>query len=161
MCPPPYASHDIVEHRSGPSALITDDRMSVGRIVVATIIIYVTWVTMQVIQRTLEKCLAYIMLMYALTSHSPMENSTRGLTVRKTSSLVMCQRPIAHRPILGIAHSQWAASGPPSQWPHPAAPAGRVHTITRAGRAGQLAVMGRPADQVLNGLVQPRCLLAI
>ena len=101
------------------------------------------------------------MLMYALTSHPPMENSTRGLTVRKTSSLVMCQRPIAHRPTLGIAHSQWAASGPPSQWPHPAAPAGRVHTITRAGRAGQLAIMGMPADQVLNGLVQPRCLLAI
>ena len=101
------------------------------------------------------------MLMYALTSHSPMENSTRGLTVRKTSSLVMCQRPIAPRPKLEIAHSQWAAPGPPSQWPHPAAPAGRVHTITRAGRAGQLAVMGRPADQVLNGLVQPRCLLAI
>ena len=58
MYPPPYASHDIVEHRSEPSALITDDRTSVGRIIVATIIIYVTWITMQVIQRTLEKYLA-------------------------------------------------------------------------------------------------------
>jgi hypothetical protein len=58
MYPPPYASHDIVEHRSEPSALVTDDRTSVGRIIVATIIIYVTWITMQVIQRTLEKYLA-------------------------------------------------------------------------------------------------------
>ena len=58
MCPPPYAPHDIVEHRSELPALVTDDRTSVGRIVVATIIIYVTWVTMQVIQRTLEKYLA-------------------------------------------------------------------------------------------------------
>ena len=39
-------------------ALVTDDRTSVGRIIVATIIIYVTWITMQVIQRTLEKYLA-------------------------------------------------------------------------------------------------------
>ena len=58
MYPPPYASHDIVEHRSEPSALVTDDRTSVGRIIVAAIIIYVTWITMQVIQRTLEKYLA-------------------------------------------------------------------------------------------------------
>ena len=58
MYPPPYASHDIVEHRSELPALVTDDRTSVGRIIVATIIIYVTWITMQVIQRTLEKYLA-------------------------------------------------------------------------------------------------------
>ena len=58
MYPPPYASHDIVEHRSELPALVADDRTSVGRIIVATIIIYVTWITMQVIQRTLEKYLA-------------------------------------------------------------------------------------------------------
>ena len=45
-----------------------------------------------------------------------------GLTVRRTSSLVLGQRPIACRPILEIAHSQWAASGPHSQW----AASGRV-----------------------------------
>ena len=56
--PPPYAPHDIVEHRSELPALVNTDRMSVGRIVVATVIIYVTWVAMQVVQRALERCLA-------------------------------------------------------------------------------------------------------
>ena len=83
------------------------------------------------------------------------------LTVSMTSSLVLGQRPIARRPTLGIAHSQWAASGPPSQWAAIGRAGRRVHTVTRSGRAGQLAVMGRPADRVLNGPVQPRCLLAI
>ena len=58
MYPPPYASHDIVEHRSELPALVNTDRTSVGHIVMATIIIYVTWVTMQVIQRVLEQYLA-------------------------------------------------------------------------------------------------------
>ena len=55
---PPYAPHDIVGHRSELPALVNIDRISVGRIVVAAIVIYVTWVTMQVVQRTLEKYLA-------------------------------------------------------------------------------------------------------
>ena len=58
MYPPPNAPHDIVEHRSELPALVNTDRMSVGRIVVATIIIYVTWITMQVVHRTLERDLA-------------------------------------------------------------------------------------------------------
>ena len=48
------------------------------------------------------------------------------LTVRVTSSLVLGQRPIVRRPTLGIAHSQWAAPGPPSQWA----------AVGRAGRPG-------------------------
>ena len=56
--PPPYAQHEIVVPRSDPAALATSDITSVGHIVVATVIIYVTWVTMQVIQRTLERYLA-------------------------------------------------------------------------------------------------------
>ena len=55
---PPYAPHDIVGHRSELPALVNTDRISVGRIVVATVIIYVTWVTMQVVQRALERYLA-------------------------------------------------------------------------------------------------------
>ena len=58
MHPPPYAPHDIVEHRSELPALVNTDRMSVGRMVVAAVIIYVTWVTMQVVQRALERYLA-------------------------------------------------------------------------------------------------------
>jgi hypothetical protein len=38
---------------------VNTDRTSVGRIIVATVIIYVTWVTMQVIQRALERCLGH------------------------------------------------------------------------------------------------------
>ena len=48
--PPPYI-------RSEHAALPNTDRTSVGRIIVATVIIYVTWVTMQVIQRALERYL--------------------------------------------------------------------------------------------------------
>ena len=60
--PPPYAPHDILDDLSGiirmeHAALTNTDRTSVGRIVVATVIIYVTWVTMQVIQRALERYL--------------------------------------------------------------------------------------------------------
>ena len=57
-CPPPYAPQDIVGPQSEPAALINTDRTSVGRIVVATIVIYVTWVAMQVIQRALKMYLA-------------------------------------------------------------------------------------------------------
>jgi hypothetical protein len=60
--PPPYAIHDFMDDLSGAirserAALTNTDRTSVGRIVVATVIIYVTWVTMQVIQRALERYL--------------------------------------------------------------------------------------------------------
>ena len=60
--PPPYAPHDIMDDLSGVmrsehAALTNTDRTSVGRIIVATVIIYVTWVTMQVIQRALERYL--------------------------------------------------------------------------------------------------------
>ena len=53
--PPPYAQQDVVVPESARAALTISDRTSVGRIVVATAIIYIIWVTMQVIQRTLEK----------------------------------------------------------------------------------------------------------
>ncbi len=61
-CPPPYAIHDFMDDLSGAirserAALTNTDRTSVGRIIVATVIIYVTWVTMQVIQRALERYL--------------------------------------------------------------------------------------------------------
>ena len=56
--PPPYAPHDIVGHRPELPALVNTDRTSVGRIGVTTIVIYVTRVTMQVVQPTLEKYLA-------------------------------------------------------------------------------------------------------
>ena len=39
--PPPYAPHDIVGHQSELSALVSTDRTSVGRIIVATIVVYV------------------------------------------------------------------------------------------------------------------------
>ena len=60
--PPPYAIHDFMDDLSGTirsehAALPNTDRTSVGRIIVATVIIYVTWVTMQVIQRALERYL--------------------------------------------------------------------------------------------------------
>ena len=60
--PPPYAIHDFMDDligalRSERTALTNADRTSVGRIIVATVIIYVTWVTMQVIQRALERYL--------------------------------------------------------------------------------------------------------
>ena len=60
--PPPYAQHDIgdtlsVVTQSERAALAITDRTSVGRIIVATVIIYVTWVTMQVVQRALERYL--------------------------------------------------------------------------------------------------------
>jgi hypothetical protein len=60
--PPPYAPHDIMDDLSGSTrpehaALTNTDRTSVGRIIVATVIIYVTWITMQVIQRALERYL--------------------------------------------------------------------------------------------------------
>ena len=60
--PPPYAIHDFMDDlggaiRSERAALTNTDRTSVGRIIVATVIIYVTWVTMQVIQRALERYL--------------------------------------------------------------------------------------------------------
>ena len=53
--PPHYAQHDIAVPQSELAALTDPERTSMGRIVVATIIIYVTWVTMQVKQRTLER----------------------------------------------------------------------------------------------------------
>ena len=60
--PPPYAPHGIMDDLSGiarprseHAALTNTDRTSVGCIIVATVIIYVTWVTMQVIQRALER----------------------------------------------------------------------------------------------------------
>ena len=61
-CPLPYAPHDIMDDlngiaRSEHAALTNTDRTSVGRIIVATVIIYVTWVTMQVVQRALGRCL--------------------------------------------------------------------------------------------------------
>ena len=56
--PPPYAQHDVAVSQCQPAALTDPGRTSVAHIVVATVIVYVTWVAMQVIQRTLERYLA-------------------------------------------------------------------------------------------------------
>ena len=56
--PPPYAQHAIAVSQCQPAALTDPGRTSVAHIVVATVIVYVTWVAMQVIQRTLERYLA-------------------------------------------------------------------------------------------------------
>ena len=57
-----YAPHDIMDDLSGimrseRAALTNTDRTSVGRIIAATVIIYVAWVTIQVIRRALERYL--------------------------------------------------------------------------------------------------------
>ena len=54
--PPPYAQHDIGDDlsratRSGQDALMRSGVTSVGRIIVATVVVYVTWVTLQVVYR--------------------------------------------------------------------------------------------------------------
>ena len=56
--PPPYAHHDIALSQCQPATLTDPGRTSVAHVVVATVIVYVTWVAMQVIQRTLERHLA-------------------------------------------------------------------------------------------------------
>ena len=68
--PPPYAQHDIgdilsVVTQSERAALAITDRTSVGRIIYALLwlpslsdsTLHVTWVTMQVVQRALERYL--------------------------------------------------------------------------------------------------------
>ena len=53
--PPPYAQHDIAGPQCQTPALPDPGRPSALHLVLGTIIIYVTWVTMQVIQRTFER----------------------------------------------------------------------------------------------------------
>ena len=57
QCPPPYAQHDtgIAEPQCQPPTLPDPGRPSVAHLVLATVVVYVTWVTMQVIQRTFER----------------------------------------------------------------------------------------------------------
>ena len=66
--PPPYAQHDIgdilsVVTQSERAALAITDRTSVGRIIYALLwlpplsTLHATWVTMQVVQRVLERYL--------------------------------------------------------------------------------------------------------
>ena len=46
--PPPYAQHDYsTVTQSECAALAITDRKSVGHIIVATVVIYVSWITMQ------------------------------------------------------------------------------------------------------------------
>ena len=57
--PPPYTQDALEEAEpSGHAVLNTADTLSVGRIVVAPVVVYVTWVIMQVMQRTMERYLA-------------------------------------------------------------------------------------------------------
>jgi len=53
--PPPYAQHDIVEPQCQSPTLPDRGRPSVAHLVLATVVVYVTWITMQVIQRTFER----------------------------------------------------------------------------------------------------------
>ena len=52
---PPYAQHDIAVLQCQSPALPDPGRTSVAHIVLATVVVYVTWITMQVIQRTFER----------------------------------------------------------------------------------------------------------
>ena len=54
--PPPYAQHEQYgQHQPVSTPLVTVDRATVGHLVVATIIIYVTWVILQVLQRSMDR----------------------------------------------------------------------------------------------------------
>ena len=56
--PPPYAQHDEYgQHQPVTTPLVQVDRATIGHLVVATIIIYVTWVILQVLQRSMGRYL--------------------------------------------------------------------------------------------------------
>ena len=56
--PPPYAQHDEYgQHQPVTTPLVQVDRATIGHLVVATIIIYVTWVILQVLQRSMDRYL--------------------------------------------------------------------------------------------------------
>ena len=54
--PPPYTQHEPYgQHQPVSTPLVTVDQATVGHLVVATIIIYVTWVILQVLQRSMDR----------------------------------------------------------------------------------------------------------
>ena len=54
--PPPYAQHDAYgQHQSVTTPLVQVDCATVGHLTVAIIIIYVTWVILQVLQRSMDR----------------------------------------------------------------------------------------------------------
>ena len=56
--PPPYVQHDEYgQHQPVMTPLVQVDRATIGHLVVATIIIYVTWVILQVLQRSMGRYL--------------------------------------------------------------------------------------------------------
>ena len=56
--PPPYAQYETYGQQQPVSTpLVAINRATVGHLVVATIIIYVTWVILQVLQRSMDRYL--------------------------------------------------------------------------------------------------------
>ena len=56
--PPPYAQDDVYGQPQPVTApLVQVDRATIGHLVVATIVIYVTWVILQVFQRSMDRYL--------------------------------------------------------------------------------------------------------
>ena len=56
--PPPYAQYEAYgQHQSVATPLVQVHRATMGHLVVATIIIYVTWVIFQVLQRSMDRYL--------------------------------------------------------------------------------------------------------
>ena len=56
--PPPYAQYNEYGQQQPVSTpLVAVDRATIGHLVVATIIIYVTWVILQVLQRSMDRYL--------------------------------------------------------------------------------------------------------
>ena len=56
--PPPYAQHETYGQQQPVSTpLVAINTATVGHLVVATIIIYITWVILQVLQRSMDRYL--------------------------------------------------------------------------------------------------------
>ena len=56
--PPPYAQHDAYgQHQPVTTPLVQVDRATIGHLLVATIIIHITWVILQVLQRSMDRYL--------------------------------------------------------------------------------------------------------
>ena len=54
--PPPYAQYEAYgQHQPVSTPLVAVDRATVGHLVVATTIIYITWVILQVLQRSMDR----------------------------------------------------------------------------------------------------------
>ena len=56
--PPPYAQHDAYgQPQPVTTPLVQVDRATIGHLVMATIVIYVTWVILHVFQRSMDRYL--------------------------------------------------------------------------------------------------------